>query len=108
MEIFDFAISDCPVRQNPPLLFNRVIYKFRIESIKTYFEKYNETMNSFYFKNLMRMIKYTCEDLKMDSSDFSIAESQKIMDDLLQLASLIVYCDNKEELKAASEILSHY
>lgn len=108
MELFDFAISDCPIRQNPPLLFNKVIYKFRIESIKTYFEKYNENMNSFYFKNLMRMIKYTCEDLKMDSSDFSIAESQIIMEDLLQLASLIVYCDNQEELKAAAEILSHY
>lgn len=105
MEIFEFAIKDCPPRLNPPLLFNKVIYKFRIESIKTYYEKYNENMDSFYFKNLMRMIKYTCEDLKIDFSDITITEAQIIMNDLLELAALIVYCDNKEELKSADKII---
>ena len=101
MEVFDFAIPWCPRRTQPIKVFSKCAYRCRLDTIYTYFHNYARTNNKSLLRLLLQVIKYTCEDIKVET-DFSFFELHMIMDHLLELATLIIFF---EDLHGASYIL---
>lgn len=105
MDIFDVILPNCPPRSYSVSIFNKNVLQMRVASIKKYLDKYTRAMDLFYLKFLMRIMKFTCEDLQLDLSDISASETQIIINDLLELAAMIVYCSDKSELRMADKII---
>ena len=101
MEVFDFAIPGCPKRIQPIKVFSKCAYRCRLDTIHTYFHNYAITNNKSLLRLLLRVIKYTCEDINVET-DFSLFELHMIMDHLLELATLIIFF---EDLQGASNVL---
>ena len=82
--VFDRIIPNAPSRADPPIKFNKTIYNERLNIIKQKYDIYKSSGFLFDLQNIIKMIKYTIEDMKADQSDFTpeevIINERKLID----------------------------
>jgi hypothetical protein len=111
MEVFDIIIRDCPPRSQlfMTIPLSKNILSMRLIAIKNSFNKYRTNISNIYeLKQLLRVIKYICEDIQLPerSPEFNISESEIIFNTLIDLAVLVSLNMTSDELDAADGLFN--
>lgn len=90
MEVFNVLIPNCPDRQYTVAITQSVL-DLRMKTIRSYFNVFrsNPTMHEFEMRHLLRVLKYSCEDLITDSAAFTPEDAQSAKCKLLAMAHVI-------------------
>jgi hypothetical protein len=115
MELFHFAIPDCPERTPAQKVYgiSKPILASRLRTLDAYYATYmaSPDANPGAFKHVLRVLKYTLEDLLGDPGGggggdaFLVSEIMVVTDLLWDLAAIVVAGQEPEDFQKGLAIL---